>query len=84
MLHLSTAFQKLMEEKLTTQKTNRWIAEEEANSGINGGKNYSIMGSKSFHYKANFIEGGITQNNKTKNDVKIVVPLKYLSNFWRI
>ena len=83
MLHLSTAFQKLMEEKLTTQKTNRWIAEEEANSGINGGKNYSIMGSKSFHYKANFIEGGITQNNKTKNDVKIVVPLKYLSNFWR-
>ena len=23
------------------------------------------------------------QNNLTKNDVKIVVPLKYLSNFWR-
>ena len=57
---------------------------DEANSDINGGKNYSIMGSKSFHYKANFIERGITQNNKTKNDVKIVVPLKCLSNFWRI
>ena len=25
----------------------------------------------------------MTHNNLTKNDVKIVVPLKYLSNFWR-
>ena len=41
------------------------------------------MGSKSFDYKANFIEDGVTQNNSTKNDVKIVVPLYYLSNFWR-
>ena len=56
---------------------------EERNSGINNGIDYSIMGSKSFDYKANFIEGGVTQNNLTKNDVKIVVPLNYLSNFWR-
>ena len=56
---------------------------DEPNSGINGGINYSIMGSKSFDYKANFIEDSITQNNLTKNDFKIVVPLKYLSNFWR-
>ena len=56
---------------------------DEPNSGINGGINYSIMGSKSFDYKANFIEDGVTHNNLTKNDVKIVVPLKYLSNFWR-
>ena len=41
------------------------------------------MGPKSFDYKANFIEDGVTQNNLTKNDVKIIVPLKYLSNFWR-
>ena len=41
------------------------------------------MGSKSFDYKANFIEGGVMQNNLTKNDVKTVAPLKYLSNFWR-
>ena len=41
------------------------------------------MGSKSFDYKANFIKDGVTQNNLTKNDVKIVVPLYYLSNFWR-
>ena len=43
---------------------------------------HSIINSKSFDYKANFI-GGVTHKNPTKNDVKIVVPLKYLSNFWR-
>ena len=51
---------------------------DEPNSGINNGINYSIMGSKSFDYKANFM-----RSNLTKNDVKIVVPLKCLSNFWR-
>ena len=56
---------------------------DESNSGINGGINYSIMGSKSLEYKANFIEGGVTQNNLIKNDVKTVVPLTYLNNFWR-
>ena len=39
---------------------------------------HSILNSES-----NFIEDGITQNNLTKNDVKIVVPLKHFSNFWR-
>ena len=29
------------------------------------------------------MENGVTHDNLTKNDVKIVVPLKYLSNFWR-
>ena len=29
------------------------------------------------------MKNGVTQNNLTKNGVKIVVPLKYLSNFWR-
>ena len=43
---------------------------------------YSIINSKSFDYKANFI-GSVTHNNITKNDVKILVPLKYLRNFWR-
>ena len=42
------------------------------------------MSSRSFDYKANFIEGGVTQNNLTKEDIKIVVPLKYMSNFGRI
>ena len=35
----------------------------------------------SFKYKANLI--GNTENNGTKNGVKIAVPLKCLSNFWR-
>ena len=35
----------------------------------------------SFKYKANLF--GNTENNGRKNGVKIAVPLKYLSNFWR-
>ena len=35
----------------------------------------------SFKYKTSLI--GNTGNNGTKNGVKIVLPLKYLSNFWR-
>ena len=29
------------------------------------------------------MENGITHDNLTKNDLKVVVPLKHLSNFWR-
>ena len=35
----------------------------------------------SLKYKANLISN--TENDGTKNGVKIAVPLKYLSNFWR-
>ena len=35
----------------------------------------------SFKYKANLI--GNTEDDGTKTGVKIAVPLKYLSNFWR-
>ena len=35
----------------------------------------------SFKHKAGLIDN--TENNGTKNGVKIAVPLKYLSNFWR-
>ena len=35
----------------------------------------------SFKYKANLIAN--TGNDGTKNGVKIAIPLKYLSNFWR-
>ena len=34
---------------------------------------------QSFDYKANFISS-VTNNNLIKNDVKIVIPLKHLSN----
>ena len=44
---------------------------------------HSILNSESFDYKANFMENGMTHDNLTKNDVKIVIPLKHLSNFWR-
>ena len=40
-----------------------------------------INNASSFKYKANLI--GNTENNGTKNRVKIAIPLKYLSNFWR-
>ena len=53
---------------------------DETNSGVNDGMDNSIMGSKSFDYKAHFI-GSATHNYLTKNDVKIVVPLKYLRHF---
>ena len=36
---------------------------DEPNSGINNGITYSIMSLKSFDYKANFIEDGVTHNN---------------------
>ena len=36
----------------------------------------------SFKYKASII--GNTEGNGTKSKVKIAVPLKYLSNFWRL
>ena len=57
---------------------------DEPNSNI-GDNNitHSILKSKSFDYKTNFMENGVTHDNLTKHDVKIVVPLKYLSNFWR-
>ena len=35
----------------------------------------------SFKYKASNI--GNTENNGTKNGIKIAVPLKHLNNFWR-
>ena len=41
----------------------------------------STDNSSSFKYKSNFI--GTIANGGRKNGVKIAVPLKYLSNFWR-
>ena len=57
----------------------------EPNSGTDANNNitHSILNSESFDYKANFMENSVTQNNLIKNDVKVVVLLKHLSNFWR-
>ena len=46
-------------------------------------KTHSILNSESFDYQANFMDSGVTHDNLAKNDVKVVVPLKHLSNFWR-
>ena len=56
---------------------------DETNSSTdNNNITHSILNSKSVDYKASFIDS-MTNNNLTKNDVKIVISLKHLSNFWR-
>ena len=57
---------------------------DEPNSGLGGADNninYSIKDSKSFDYKTSIT--GKLEGNNTEKEVEIVVPLKYLSNFWR-
>ena len=51
-------------------------------SGTEGNINYSVKDLKSFNYKTS-ITGKLEGNNVEKDDFEIVVPLKYLSNFWR-
>ena len=60
--------------KKTTVSLCNYYRRDEPNSGVDDVINYSIMGSKSFDYKAKFIENGVTQYILTKGDVKIVVP----------
>ena len=55
---------------------------DERNSGTEGSTYYSIKNSKSFDYKTSNT-GKIEGSNIEKDDVKIVVLLKYLSTFWR-
>ena len=55
--------------------------EIEGNVDLAVDDNHIPNNSSSFKYKSNLI--GNTENIGIKNDVKIVVPLKYLSNFWR-
>ena len=43
--------------------------------------NNKTIASKSFEYKTKII--GRTPDNNDTLDTEIVVPLKYLSNFWR-
>ena len=58
---------------------------DEPNSGSDGAGNnrinYSIKDSESFNYKPS-ITGKLEGKNAGKYDVKIVVSLKHLSNFW--
>ena len=69
---------------MNTVKISLWnYYRDEPNSDTDDNEiKHSIINSKSFDYKANFI-GSVTHNDLTKDEVKIVVLLKYLSNFWR-
>ena len=55
---------------------------DESSTGAVGNINYSIKNSKSFDYKTSII-GKLEGNNVEKDDFEIVVPLKFLSNFFR-
>ena len=59
---------------------------DELNSGYNNNNrdriHYSIKDSESFNYKTS-ITGKLENNKGELENVKVVVPLKYLSNFWR-
>ena len=54
---------------------------DEPNSGAEGNTNYSIKDSKSFDYKTSII--GRLEGSNTEKEVKIVMPIKDLSNFWK-
>ena len=68
--------------KKTTRRFRSYYRDEPNSSTDDNNITHSILNSKSFDYKTNFMEHRVTNNNLTKN-VKIVVPLKNLSNFWR-
>ena len=66
----------------TTGSLQNYYRDEPSSDTDDNEIKHSIISSESFYYKANFI-GSVIHNNFTKNDVKIVVTLKYLSNFQR-
>ena len=66
--------------KKTTRSLWNYYRDEPNSSTDNDNIIHSILNSKYFDYKANFMENGVTHNNLTKNDVKVVVPLKHLSS----
>ena len=67
----------------TTSSLSNYYRDEPISSTDNNNITHSILNSESFDYQANFMENSVTYNNLTKTDVKIGVPLKCLSNFWR-
>ena len=69
-------------DKKTTGKLWNYYRDEPNSSTDNDNITHSILNSKSFDYKANLI-GSVTNNNLIKNDVKIVIPLKHLSDIWK-
>ena len=58
----------------TTGSLWNYCRDEPNSSTDNDNITHLILNSESFDYKANFVENG---------DIKIVIPLKHLINFWR-
>ena len=57
---------------------------DEQNMNNGNPANVTKVDSSSFKYKSSFIKESTTiTNNRVFKDVKIAVPVKYLSNFWR-
>ena len=69
--------------KKTTGNLWNYYRDEPNSSTNNDNITHSILNSKSFDYKSNFISSVTNKNLIKKNDVKIVIPLKNLSNFWK-
>ena len=67
--------------KKTTGSLWNYYRDEPNSSTDDNNITHSILNSESFDYKANFMENGVTENNLMKNNVKIAIPLKHLSNF---
>ena len=67
--------------KKTTGSLWNYYRDEPNNNTNNDNITHSILNSKSFDYKANFISS--VTNNLIKNYVKIVIALKHLNNFWK-
>ena len=72
-----------MIEKTTGRLWNYYRDEPNSSTDDDDNITHSTLNSESFDYKASFMENGVTHDNLTKNDVKVVVSLKHLSNFWR-
>ena len=55
---------------------------DEPSSGVENNINYSVEGSKSFDYKTDLVRKLEGKNRELEN-IKITVPIKYLSKFFR-
>ena len=58
----------------TTGSLRNYYRDEPNSSTDDDNITHSVLNSESFDYKANFMENGVTNNNLTKNNVKVVIP----------
>ena len=84
-INITMLMYNLIESKYNYSNTsgNLWLFKRDEQPKENNGNlsDVSTDNSSSFKYKSNLI--GTIPNGGRKNGVKIAVPLKYLSNFWR-